>query len=247
MITITSIKPSLTRRLTDLDPNFNAFKKQKYQQKKLLIDVLHSKNLTKTFLEFSKESSSSQISKQTLNQDINNSLYFINQVVGLLDPKSQAEEIHFRYSHDLNKLFYSLKTIRRCFTYLHQFKINKAVMVFGCLLLTRMKSQVNEMEESFLKKENKYRYFRFKEFCQSYWYTSILRQLRRIRDLCTSMENAIRLSYRFVCFVKQYNLDKILKSGVSEEEFERIMGSQLRGLIEEKILQTSQQVRTNHS
>lgn len=48
------------------------------------------------------------------------------------------------------------------------------------------------------------------------------------------MENEIRLSDRLMFFVRKYKLEEVVKGKISDEKYQKVMTSQLVGLIREK-------------
>ena len=152
----------------------------------------------------------------------------------LLDPENLVNEIFYRYCHELNKITFWLSNVRQTFNYLFRNKVCKAIIIFGCLILVKAKIRATFLYNSLAKRENKYKLTRFEEFLNSRHYERTLGYFKRLRTQCRDMENEIRLSDRLMFFVRKYKLEEVVKGKISDEKYQKVMTSQLVGLIREK-------------
>ena len=157
-----------------------------------------------------------------------------SKIMQMLDSENLINEIFFRYCHEINKITFWLSNVRQTFNYLFRHKVSKAVIIFGCLILVKAKIRASFLYNSLAKRENKYKLARFEEFLNSRHYERTLGFFKRLRTQCTDMENEIRLSDRLMFFVKKYKLEEVLKGKISDEKYQKVMSSQLLGLIKEK-------------
>ena len=166
--------------------------------------------------------------------------------MNLFDKQSVIEEIFFRYSHEVNKIIFWLGTVRQIFNYLHQNKICKALLIFACLILERAKSRNKLLIQSLIQRENKYNLTRFPEFLESKKYELAIARLKTSLRQVRVMERSLQKIRRFHFFIKYYHLEKISKGGISNKEFQKIINSQLLGMIKEK-LRKRKMNKKNHS
>ena len=160
----------------------------------------------------------------------------MNVIMNLGDPHSANQEVFFRYCHEANKVLFLLRCVRRIFDFLHANKIYKSIMIFGCFLLIKAKFRVQYLLSSLVRRENKYKQLRFKQFLRSEQYEQIVIQFQKLKKHCSVMENRLKGSHRFRFFIIEYKLNKILNGRITDREYHQIMTSQLVGLIKEKIL-----------
>lgn len=157
-----------------------------------------------------------------------------SKIMQMLDSENLVNEIFFRYCHEVNKITFWLSNVRQTFNYLFRHKVSKAVIIFGCLILVKAKIRASFLYNSLAKRENKYKLARFEEFLNSRRYEKALGCFKRLRTQCADMENEIRLSDRLMFFVKKYKLEEVLKGKISDEKYQKVMNSQLLGLLREK-------------
>lgn len=162
-----------------------------------------------------------------------------SKVMNLLDRGNLVQEICYRYCHEVNKVLFWLRTIRSIFDFLHASKICKAFLVFGCCLLIKAKIRVKFMYSSLVKRKNKYKLTRFREFLESPDYEQVLARFKILADHIFRMEAALLGQRRFLYFIKLYKLEKVLKGDINDKEYQRVMGSQLKGIIHDKLAQNS--------
>ena len=162
-----------------------------------------------------------------------------SKVMKLFDRQNLVHEVFYRYSHEINKILFWLQTIRQIFDFLYESKICKAILIFGCFLLIKAKIRVKFLYSSLIKRKNKYKMIRFNEFLESCKYEEILVKFRQLATNITTMESSLANEERFLYFIKQYKLEKVLKGKISDEEYQRVMNSQLSGIINDKVSRTS--------
>ena len=158
-----------------------------------------------------------------------------SKLMRLLDRDQLAQEIHFRYCHEANKVLFWLRTIRRIFDLLHASQLSKALLVFGCLLLVKAKTHTKSVYNGLLSRRNEYKLARFEEFLESVKFDQTLIKFRELARAASKMETALACEERFVHFIKLYRLEKVLGSHIGDCEYHRVMQGQLSGIIRDKL------------
>lgn len=176
------------------------------------------------------EKKDSRVSDRTNESQISRS-----QIMALLDNRGLIQEVFFRYSHELNKVIFWLDTARQIFDYLHQNKICKAMLVFACLNLIKAKSRCKLLIQSLVTRENRYKLGRFAEFLESPKHEAIILKFRGALAMARKMEKTLRGIRRFFFFIKYYHLEEIFQGNITDSEYQKIISSQLLGMIKEKI------------
>ena len=184
-----------------------------------------------------------EVSHTLVNTNMEDSEITNSKVMKLFNNQSLVFEIYYRYCHEVNKIMFWLKTIRQIFNFLYESKICKAVLIFGCFLLIKSKIRVKFMYNSLIKRKNKYKLIRFDEFLESKKYEETLIRFRTLASHIASMENSLANEQRFLYFIKLYKLEKVLKGKINDEEYTRVMNSQLIGIIKDKVVRSSNKNR----
>jgi hypothetical protein len=172
--------------------------------------------------------------KNMEDSDITNS-----KIMKLFDHVNLIHEIFYRYSHEINKILFWLQTIKQIFDFLYESKICKAVLIFGCFLLIKAKIRIKFLYNSLVKRKNKYKMIRFDEFLESSKYEEILIKFRKLASMVSQMEKNLANEERFLYFIKSYKLEKVLKGKINDVEYQRVMNSQLIGIINDKVTRSS--------
>ena len=165
---------------------------------------------------------------------IDNSSLTNSKFLQLFDPENLIFEIFFRYSHEVNKILFWLNTVRQIFNYLFKNKMCKSLVVFGVLILQKAKARTKFLYKGLVRRENKYQMIRFKEFLESKKYEEILVKLKVLNNQCGAMEKQLKQSSRLSFFVKKYQLDRVMRGEIGDKEYQKVMTSQLQGLLMEK-------------
>lgn len=152
-----------------------------------------------------------------------------------LDRKMLAAEIGFVYAHELNKLLFSLETVREVFDYLHGHSICRVTLTLGFLILRRTKARLKIRAGDIVHRRNCFGLQRFAEFLETPRYEQVFSKFKRVLRLTRLMEKALRRTRRFQFFVELYRLDKVLVAEASESEFERALALQLSQLTQSKL------------
>ena len=160
----------------------------------------------------------------------------------LFDEQNLIYEIFYRYCHEMNKILFWLQTIKQIFDFLYKEKICKAVLIFGCFLLIKAKIRIKFLYSSLVKRKNKYKMIRYNEFLESSKYEETLVKFKILANNISKMEKIIMHEERFTYFIKLYKLEKVLKGRINDEEYQRVLNSQLQGIINDKVAKNSKKI-----
>ena len=161
-----------------------------------------------------------------------------SKIMKLFDHVNLVHEVFYRYSHEINKILFWMQTIKQIFDFLFESKICKAVLIFGCFLLIKAKIRIKFLYNSLVKRKNKYKMIRFDEFLESSKYEEVLVKFRNLASMVSHMEKSLAREERFLYFIKLYKLEKVLKGKINDEEYQRVMNSQLIGIINDKVMRS---------
>lgn len=132
-------------------------------------------------------------------------------VINLLEPAIYCEEVFYRLTHEVNKVYFQLQTVRKIFNYQHAHSLVDALLEYGCFILGAAKLRVAELIGQLLEGRQLPGVVRLGEFLRSKYQTQILDRLYKARNLCARMEGEVRGCFRFMYYIKKLGVDSALE------------------------------------
>jgi hypothetical protein len=124
-------------------------------------------------------------------------------VINLLEHSYYVEEIFYQLTHEINKITFLLKTVRKIFNYQHSHSLIDIFLMFGCNILMIAKLKVKSIIEKLLYEKQLLNISRLKEFLMSKYHTQIINRLYKTRNSCEKMEKEIKNCFRFMHYIKK--------------------------------------------
>jgi hypothetical protein len=190
------------------------------------------------------DSSNDLIFERVESCNSNESKMKIQNIILYFDRTFLAKEIFYIYSHEINKMIFSLKTVQEIFNFLFKNKISKALLIFGFLILKQTKIKSKKFLENLINRNNQFKLPRFSEFLESSNYENILRKFKNVTNQCRKMEHSIKKTRKFNFFIKSYELEVIFTHEILHLEFKKIINSQIYNVISDQL--KLQKAKKNH-
>lgn len=165
----------------------------------------------------------------------NESVMTNSNILSYLDSSLLSQEIFFRYSHEANKIFFCLETIRKTCDFLHKNQISKSLLFFICIFLVKTKHICKSLVKSLVNRENIFKINRFNVFLKSHQYEKIIWKLKKVLNKVRIMEKKLKSTHRFSYFMQDYKLNKYFGIDYKETEYKKMINVQLLYIIREKI------------
>lgn len=141
-------------------------------------------------------------------------------VINLLVPEFYSEEVFFQLTHEVNKVFFWLQTVRKIFNHQHAHSLVDLFLKFGCALVAMARVRVASMIGQLFQGKRLLNIARLGEFLKSKFQTQILDRLYRARNLCARMESSVKRCFRFMYYIKKLKLDALFSlSEISPSQF----------------------------
>lgn len=139
------------------------------------------------------------------------------EVINLLEHSLYVEEIFFQLTHEINKIYFLLSTVRKIFTFQHQNSLIDIFLIFGVNILMLAKHRTNYLIHHLIQGKKLLDIFRLHEFLQSKFQTQLLNRLYQTRNYCAKMEKDIRKDFRFMHYIKKLKLHRLFRQNQLED------------------------------